>query len=77
MLPSYEVLRSANADDFVTAAICLPSPDTRSTSLTDANDPGAGGLFHYLVRAVNQCPEGVGTLGFDSDEDERTGVSCP
>ena len=72
----YEVLRSDRVTDFVTLADCLaPSPPT-STLIVDQTLPDAGALFAYLVRATNDCPLGVGTLGFGTFE-ERAGRSCP
>jgi len=43
----------------------------------DFDEPGPGGVFYYLVRAENACPDGAGSLGARSDGTERTGRDCP
>lgn len=73
--PIYDTLRSDDASDFVTAAVCVESDDG-DTMTIDTNAPAPGGVFNYLVRAENDCP-GAGSLGRDSDGAERPGAACP
>jgi hypothetical protein len=71
----YDVLRSENAQDFL-SAICLEEDDS-DTIATDYDIPPVQGAFFYLARAENACPSGRGSLGFDSEESERSGTACP
>jgi hypothetical protein len=73
---SYDLLRSPDAGDFVTNAVCLPV-DSGTLTAVDADTPPLGGLFYYLVRAENDCPGAVGTLGTDSAGVPRIGRTCP
>ena len=43
----------------------------------DSEVPPPGGHFLYLVRAMNACPAGTGTLGTGSSGQPRVGPSCP
>ena len=68
-------MRSMSASDFG-GAICI------ETGLTETfaevwEIPSADGLFSYLPRAINDCPDGVGSLGSGSDGVPRTGPVCP
>jgi hypothetical protein len=72
----YDTLRSPVASDFHAPAICLESDDT-DLSAEDADTPDVGALFCYLIRVANDCPLSDGTLGDDSDGNERTGRECP
>ena len=72
----YDVIRSANPADFVSAASCTAS-DSPIASATDAQTPALAGRFHYLVRAQNGCPGGVGALGNASNGTPRTALDCP
>jgi hypothetical protein len=72
----YDVIRSANPADFVSAASCTAS-DSPVASTTDAATPALAGRFHYLVRAQNGCPGGVGPLGNASNGTPRTALDCP
>jgi hypothetical protein len=76
---SYEVLRSANPANFVTNTACMPDGDATDTEVIEPAVPPAGGLWCYLVRAVNGCPgeEGQGVLGRDSSNVPRGGAQCP
>jgi hypothetical protein len=71
----YDVLRSTSASDFTTATVLTGECEDGDTTATDATNPTAGQVFHYLVRGSNPC--GKGTLGYRSSGTERTGVSCP
>jgi hypothetical protein len=69
---SYDVLRSPNASDFTTAAVCLAT----SIAATQAEDSAAiqpGEVFFYLIRAKNECGS---TLGTDSTGTQRSGKEC-
>lgn len=71
----YDVLRSSDPADFVTNATCLES--VYLNTATDLENPPPGTVYAYLVRGVNACPNGVGSLGSDSEGAPRTGRSCP
>ena len=71
--PVYDVLRSAQVDDFGVVATCLEHADGGDTQAVDAEAPAVGALYYYLIRAENQC--GVGSLGV-GDGQERLGRSC-
>jgi hypothetical protein len=74
---TYDVLRSPAPSDFMTAAVCLEAADPSADSCIDPEVPSAGEAFFYLVRAVNACPSGEGSLGTDSNGVPRPGRSCP
>lgn len=44
---------------------------------TDVGEPGSGQVWLCVVRADNDCPQGVGTPGAGSDGAERAGRPCP
>ncbi|MCP3982243.1 MAG: hypothetical protein GY716_23300 [bacterium] len=70
----FDVLRSTNADDFGTSALtCLEVGDTDLEAL-DGEQPPAGTVFHYLVRARNTC--GPGTSGAASGGTDREAGFC-
>jgi hypothetical protein len=75
--PRYDVLRSTSPSDFLSPATaqCIESDDG-DESASDAEDPAAGSLFHYLVRVENDCPGGTGAMGADSAGDPRAGLAC-
>ncbi|HXV75339.1 MAG TPA: hypothetical protein VD788_03405, partial [Candidatus Polarisedimenticolaceae bacterium] len=72
---NYHVLRSADGADFVEMTDCLVGSDPSSRSWTEIGSPVAGAIFHYLVRAVNDCPAGLGPLGPPGTS--RVATSCP
>ena len=74
---NYETLRSGDADNWVTVGVCLPDGDPGDLTIEEIDCPAPGLLFNYLVRGANACPDGYGTLGSDSDDNERTGEACP
>jgi hypothetical protein len=75
--PLYDVLRTSDPADFMTAATCVSSDDPL-TSTTDAQDPALGAAFFYDIRAETGCPGGgQGPLGSDSNGIPRMGRSCP
>ncbi|MBD3868599.1 MAG: FG-GAP repeat protein [Acidobacteria bacterium] len=76
-LPSavtYDTLRSGEAGNFESAAICI-NQNVTSPVAADPTDPPAGIVVFYLSRARNGC--GPGSLGNSSDGVPRTGRSCP
>jgi hypothetical protein len=70
----YDVLRSDQASDFTTATTCEESDDTDTTA-TLPGIPVTGNVWHYLVRAANNCDDGP--AGFGSDAVERPAQACP
>jgi hypothetical protein len=74
----YDVLRSDVPGDFTSAALCLES-DAGGGTAGDPALPAVGAAFHYLVRALSQCPAGAGqgSLGSDSNGVARVGRACP
>jgi hypothetical protein len=72
----YDLLRSPDAPDFHVPAVCLETDET-DTGAQDSQTPPAGALSYYLVRVENDCPDGVGSMGPNSEGVPRTGVSCP
>ncbi|MGH9870790.1 MAG: Kelch repeat-containing protein [Candidatus Polarisedimenticolia bacterium] len=77
MSARYDTLRSADSSDFTAAAICLETDDGPDLVSIDPDVPPPGGLFSYLIRARNSCPNGTGPLGTSSDGTPRTGRACP
>ena len=75
--PVYDTLRSSDPSDFQIGAACVEPDDGTDLTATDTDEPATGAVFHYLVRAENDCPNGEGTLGQDSDGIERLGIACP
>lgn len=73
----YDTLRSDRPDGFLGDAVCIESDDGPNTTSIDPEIPPVTGLFHYLVRAANPCPDGEGSLGPGPDEREREGRHCP
>ena len=74
---SYNVLRSTSSSDFMTSATCLFMPDPTAHQANDPANPGPGNDVSYLVRAMNACPNGTGSLGKASNGNPRVGRSCP
>jgi hypothetical protein len=73
----FDVIRTPEPSDFVSAASCLPAADPSGLTRTDPQDPPPGGLFAYLVRARNACPVGAGPLGAGASGAPRAGRTCP
>ena len=73
---TYEVLRSTLAVDFEAAGVCLTLADPALPMGLDNEVPLD--LFHYLVRAINDCPNNVGqgSLG-QGTNGGRSGLTCP
>ena len=74
---TYETLRTGTPDGWMLAVDCVPDGDPSDTTNLDTENPDPDLVYYYLVRASNACPEGVGPLGQDSGNAERTGASCP
>jgi hypothetical protein len=73
----YDVLRSPDASDFLTAPTCVESDDASDTEAFDPAVPGIAECWFYLLRAENACPGGQGPLGNASTGSVRTGGDCP
>jgi hypothetical protein len=73
----YDVLRSASKSDFTSGAMCLESDSGPDTAASDPGDPPPGGIFYYLVRAEDSCPDGEGILSFNSAGTPTSGRLCP
>jgi hypothetical protein len=71
----YDTLRSEESDEFWTDAVCVETGDGSDTQALDPDDPPAGVVYHYLVRALNAC--GAGSAGTDWVGDERDVAVCP
>ena len=65
----YDVVRSDDPSDFMTAPTCVESDDASDTSATDTDTPASGTVFAYLVRAETRCG-GAGGPG-------RSVAQCP
>lgn len=67
----FDVLRSGDRSDFGGGTTtCLESDDGSDYAAADADTPGSGETWFYLVRAENGC--GAGSLGAG-----RSGSDCP
>jgi len=67
---AYDTLRSNTPDGFADGAVCIESNDAADTLAYDADTPGPGVLYHYLVRARHAC--GAGPAG-----EGRNLLDCP
>ncbi len=56
---------------------CVESDDGSDTMATDVDVPSLGGVFLYLIRAENDCPDGQGTLGTGTGGLPRVATDCP
>ena len=72
---SYDVIRSSDATDFATGAVCDESDDGTDTAALLTATPAVGDVYYFLVRAQNAC--GVGPAGFDGSAVERAARDCP
>ena len=73
----YDTLSSTSPSDFLTAAFCLESNDGADTLAIDDITPPPGVTTHYLVRAQNDCPDGLGSLGLEQNGQLRIANDCP
>jgi len=60
--PVYDAIRSTLPSEFVAGAVCVEA-DGENTFATDTDVPPPAALFHYLIRAENDC--GASPLGAD------------
>ena len=74
---SYDTIRSGNPADFASDGLCLESGDSSDHKAADPALPAPGTVFYYLVRALNGCPAGIGSLGTTSGNTDRSGPACP
>jgi hypothetical protein len=71
----YDLVRAGDPSSFLDTGLCVEcvawgeGPDP---SAVDLQVPASGRVFYYLSRAVNDCPNGIGTLGTDSSLVQRT-----
>jgi len=72
----YDTLRSIDMSDFLGSSTCLQTNDPMTVAV-DSDVPPGPGVWAYLVRAVNACPNGTGSLGVDSSGIPRQGRACP
>lgn len=72
----YDTLRSDNSNDFMVGSVCLETND-HNTITVDPGPTAPGSLASYLIRARDDCPSGLGTLGVDSNNQPRQGRTCP
>jgi PKD repeat protein len=71
----YDTIRSTDPSDFVTNAVCLETDDS-DTMADDPDDPLPGEVYAYVSRGGDNCPDGEGSLGTDSDGTPRVGIDC-
>jgi hypothetical protein len=72
--PTYDVLRSTSASNFLPPAGACLVTDTTGLTATDTSVPGAGVCWFYLIRAENPCGSNLGTTSGGS---ARIGRTCP
>ena len=70
----YDVIRSPNPADFMTAA-CVETDIGPDTTAEDSESPVPGAVFFYRVRAQTLCGEGI--AGTDSNGVPQPARSCP
>jgi hypothetical protein len=70
----YDTIRTQDASDFTTGAVCVETDGTDTTSI-DGATPAAGVVYFYLPRAKNDC--GLGSSGADSGDLARAMRECP
>ena len=71
----YDTIR-ADSGTFQAGVVCVETEEA-DTQATDTVDPPPGEGLFYLVRALNDCEPGVGSLGQGVGGDERPTVVCP
>ena len=71
----YDTLRSSAPNDFTGSAVCIETGGADTSSIDTV--PQAPGIFYYLVRAVNDCPSGQGSIGDLPNGQPRPGRACP
>jgi hypothetical protein len=73
--PEYDTIRSADATDFTTGAVCVEWDDGSDTQAVDTAQPSPGGIWFYVIRPQNGC--GDGPVGWDSQGGARSARTCP
>jgi len=71
----YDTLRSSAPNDFTVSAVCVETGGVDTISIDTL--PPAPGMFYYLVRVVNDCPSGQGSIGALPNGLPRPGRDCP
>jgi hypothetical protein len=71
----YDVIRSSNAGEFFSTAVCVESDDGTNRTALDVGVPAPWRIYYYLIRPQNAC--GEGDLGLVSGGAARTAISCP
>lgn len=75
--PRYDTVRSGIASNFDPGiALCLETDDDSDTGAVDPAVPASGGIFHYLVRAENDCAAGTGPTGTSQGLYDRSVRDC-
>ncbi len=72
---TYDVLRSTTPESFGDTSACVATGGTDHAGLETAQ-PAPGQAWYYLVRAVNGCPQGLGSLGEGTGGGDRSAPSC-
>jgi acetyl esterase/lipase len=73
----YDVVRAPAPDGFADPGAACVASRIPGVTAHDPAEPAVGAAFHYLVRALNTCPDGVGTPGRTSAGVERPVRGCP
>jgi len=74
---TYEVLRSDDPTNFFgVSTLCMPDADPSNTTIDEPDTPAPGAMYSYLVRAMNACEAGTGSIGEDSSGTPRAGRIC-
>jgi len=73
----YDTLVAPSPVGFLAEGSCVEWDDATDTTAIVTGAPAPGEVFHYLVRAENDCPSGQGSLGQGSSGTPREGVHCP
>ncbi len=74
----YDTIRSQDANDFVTNAVCIESDDGTDTMATDVAVPPSNEIWFYLVVSENACPAPSGrNAGTTSSNTPRAARECP
>jgi hypothetical protein len=74
--PVYDVLRSPAGSDFVSDMVCVEQGDGADQRAVDADVPGSGNAFYYLVRSVGGCPGDAGAVASGSGGLSRETGAC-
>jgi hypothetical protein len=72
--PRYDTIRSESESDFLDSALCVETDDGSDLEATDTDVPLLGNVFHYLVRAENDC--GAGPIGGGTSGSRPPALAC-